>query len=337
MRALKVLVTGAGGYIGSISTYELLKKGFRVVVIDNFTTGYKEPLEILQKKFGKRKLWFYKLDLRSPLDSFFRKEKRIDVVIHYASSCRVDESMSDPQKYFSNNVFSTNNLLMAMKKYNVNKIIFSSSCTVYGKTDYVPVDEKHPTNPINPYGESKKMSEDIIKWYGRLLDLDYVILRYFNVCGASDDGKFGDSKKPSTLLVQNAVRGALGIEPFYLTCPIVDTKDKTPISDYVNVVDLASAHIKALKYLIGGGKSEIINLGSGNGSSVLEIVKEVQKVTNKTFDIKKTKTRKGENAIMLADIKEAKRILKWKPERSIKDSIESLDVWYKNNPQGWKY
>lgn len=337
MRALKVLVTGAGGYIGSISTNELLKNGFKVVAIDNFTTGYKEPLEILQKKFGKRKLRFYKLDLKSPLDSFFQKEKRIDAVLHYAASCSVDESMRKPQKYFSNNVFGTNNLLLAMNKNNINKIVFSSTCAVYGDADYVPVDEKHPTNPTSPYGESKKMSEDIIKWYEKLLDLNYVILRYFNVCGASDSGVIGDSKKPSTLLVQNAVRSALGIEPFYLTCPNVKTKDKTPIRDYINVVDLSHAHIKAVKYLINGGKNEIINLGSGDGSSVLEVVKQVQMVTDKTFDIKRTKARKGEYAIMLADIRKAKRVLKWKPERDIKDSIESLIAWYKNNPQGWKY
>lgn len=337
MRVLKVLVTGAGGYIGSISTHELLKSGFKVVAIDNFTTGYKEPLEILQKKFGKRRFRFYELDLSSPIDSFFQKERGIDAVIHYAASCSVDESMRKPQKYFSNNVYSTNNLLLAMKKNNLNKIVFSSTCAVYGDADYVPVDERHPTKPGNPYGESKKMSEDIIKWYGKLLNLNYVILRYFNVCGASDNGVFGDSKKPSTLLVQNAVRSALGIETFYLTCPTVNTKDKTPIRDYINVVDLSNAHIKAVKYLINGGKNEIINLGSGDGNSVLEVVKQVQMVTDKTFNIKSTKARKGEYAIMLADIRKAKRVLKWKPERDIKDSIESLVVWYKNNPRGWKY
>lgn len=337
MRALKVLVTGTGGYIGSISTYELLKGGFEVVAIDNFSTGYKEPLEILQKKFGKKRFRFYKLDLKRPLSSFFRKEKRIDAVIHYAASCSVDESMRKPQKYFSNNVFGTNNLLLALNKNNIDNIVFSSTCAVYGDADYEPVDERHPINPTNPYGESKKMSEDIIKWYGKLLDLNYTILRYFNICGASDDSEFGDSKKPSTLLVQNAVRSALGIEPFYLTCPTVKTKDKTPIRDYINVVDLALAHIEAVKYLIRGGKSEIINLGSGDGSSVLEIVKQVQKVTNKTFDIKKTRARKGEYARMLADNGKAKRVLKWKPERSMKDSIKSLVIWYKNNPQGWMY
>ena len=184
--------------------------------------------------------------------------------------------MENPQKYFTNNVCGSQNLLSAMLDSGVNKIVFSSTCAVYGETTYVPVDEKHPTRPANPYGSSKLMIEMFLDWYSKLKDLNYIILRYFNVCGASDDGVIGDSKKPSSLLMQNAVRGALGIEPFYLTCPEVDTPDGTPIRDYINVVDLNEAHILALNYLQKGGKSEIVNLGTGNGNSVLEIVKEVQ-------------------------------------------------------------
>ena len=243
----KILVTGGGGYIGSVATHLLLQKGYKVVAIDNFSTGYREPLKKLKSKSKyKSKFNYYKADLRSDLTDIFDKERGIDAVLHYAASCSVNESMENPQKYFSNNVCGSQNLLSTMLKYDVKKIVFSSTCAVYGEAKYVPIDEKHPTNPSNPYGESKLMIERMLQWYGKLSDLKYVILRYFNVCGASDDGIFGDSKKPSVLLVQNLVRGALGIEPFYLTCLKVDTPDGTPIRDYINVVDLNEAHVLAL-------------------------------------------------------------------------------------------
>lgn len=330
-----ILITGAGGYIGSVSTYLFLQNGYDVVAIDNFSTGYKKPLEVLQEKFGKDKFRFYEVDLREDLGLIFEKEKDVMAVVHYAASCLVNESMENPGKYFSNNVGVAMNLLSAMQKFGVKNIVFSSTCAVYGEAEYVPVDEDHPTRPANPYGESKLIIEKMLNWYGKLSGLNYVILRYFNVCGASDDSFIGDSKDPSVLLMQNAVRGALGIEPFYLTCPKVDTPDKTPIRDYINVVDLNVAHLKAVEYLLGGGKSEVINLGTGTGNSVLEIVNKVQEVVGVKFDIKKSASRKGEYAKMIASIKKAKKVLGWKPERSIETSVKSLVAWYKAHPHGW--
>lgn len=332
---MTILVTGAGGYIGSITTYQLLQKGFEVIALDNFSRGYQKPLEILQEKYGKKKLRFYQYNLQDDLSHLFKKEKNIQAVIHFAAYCLVDESMKDPQKYFSNNVCGTQNLLASLLEQKINKIVFSSTCAVYGEAKYVPVDENHPTQPANPYGESKKITEQILNWYGKLANLNYVILRYFNVCGASEDSLIGDSKKPSVLLVQNAVRGALGIEPFFLTCPEVKTKDKTPIRDYINVVDLANAHIKAIEYLNNGGKSEIFNLGTGKGNSVLEIINKVEKATNYKFDLKKTTPREGEYDTMIASIKKAKKVLNWQPEYNIEDSINSLVKWYKSHPKGW--
>lgn len=332
----KILITGAGGYIGSVSTYLLLQKGYEVVALDNFSTGYQEPLKLLQDKYGKNKLRYYSVDLRSDLTLVFQKEKDIKAVIHYAASCLVDESMKIPEKYFSNNVGGSQNLLATLMKFNIKNIVFSSTCAVYGEAEYVPVDEKHPTSPKNPYGESKRMVEKMIDWYSQLQGLNYVILRYFNVCGASDDGLIGDSKQPSVLLVQNAVRGALGIEPFYLTCPEVKTPDKTPIRDYINVVDLNIAHLNALEYLFKEGKSEIINLGTGTGNSVLEIINEVENTTGYKFQLKKTNPRQGEYAKMIADITKAKKILNWKSSRTIKNSVEALMKWYKRHPKGWK-
>lgn len=331
----KVLITGAGGYIGSVSTYLFLQNGYQVVAIDNFTTGYEKPLQVLQKKFGESQFKYYQKDLKENLSEIFNAEKDIKSVVHYAASCIVNESMENPQKYFSNNVCGTQNLLSTLIHYGIKNFIFSSTCAVYGEANYVPVNEKHPTNPKNPYGESKKIAEKIIDWYRELKGLNYVILRYFNVCGASDDGLIGDSKKPSTLLVQNAVRGALNIEPFYLTCPKVDSPDGTPIRDYVNVTDLNTAHLKALEYLLNGGKSEIINLGTGSGNSVLEIVNITKKITGVKFELKKTTPRLGEYAKMIASIDKAKKVLNWQPKRTIEDSIESLIKWYKANPNGW--
>lgn len=330
-----VLVTGAGGYIGSVATYELLKSGYKVIALDNFSTGYKKPLEILQEKFGKENIVIFQKDLIDDLSEIFKENPDISSIIHFAASALVDESMKNPQKYFNNNICGTLNLLKFSLEHDVNKIIFSSTCAVYGEAKYVPIDEEHPTTPINPYGLSKRIVEQILDSYGKNLGLKYVILRYFNVCGASDDGLIGDSKKPSTLLVQNAVRGALNIEPFYLTCPEVDTSDRSPVRDYVNVLDLADAHIKALGYLETRGESEIINIGTGTGFSVLEIVGAVQKLTGVKFEVKKGEAREGEYAIMVASVEKAKKILQWEPKRTLEDSIKSLVTWYKSHPKGW--
>ncbi len=337
----RILITGCGGYIGSVSTYIFLQNGYSVVGLDNFTTGYKKPIELLKEKFGD-KFTFYKADLHDDLSPIFKNN--VDVVVHYAASCLVDESMKNPGKYYSNNVAGSLNLIQVMDKYNVKKIIFSSTCATYGEAEYFPIDEKHPLKPTTPYGSSKKMVEELIQFYGQLRNFNYIILRYFNVCGASDDGTIGDSKKPSTLLVQNAVRGALKIDKFQLTCPEVETPDKTPIRDYINVVDLNEAHLLAVKKLSSFAKAtedkdrfgEIINLGTGTGNSVLEIIDKVQEVTGVKFSIEKTTPRKGDDAKKIASIEKAKKILGWQPKRTIKDSIESLVKWYKIHPQGWE-
>ena len=332
----KVLVTGAGGYIGSIATYLLLNKGYQVVGIENFSTGYKQPLEFFKEKFSDRFI-YYQADLKDKksISEIFAQENNIDAVIHYAAHCLVSESVDDPGKYFENNVFGTLNLVSEMLAADVNNLVFSSTCEVYGDADYVPVDEKHAIHPNTPYGASKRMAEEIIEWHDRLKGLNYVIHRYFNVCGASDDGVIGDSKRPSVLLMQNAVRGALGIEQFYLTYRDVDTKDGSPIRDYINVVDLNEAHILSLEHLVSGGSSQIINLGTGEGNSVLEIVEKVQEVTGVKFEAQRGEARKGEANKIFADVTKAKEVLGWEPKRSIEDSVNSLVKWYKDHPNGW--
>lgn len=331
----KILVTGGGGYIGSNACKLLLDNGYELVVVDNFSTGYREPLELLVKQYGKDKIRFYSGDIREDMSSIFKGESDIKAVIHYVGVCSVNESMLDPYKYFSINTAGTNNLLNQMTKFGIKNIVFSSSCAVYGEAIYMPINEDHPTTPTNPYGQSKLMSEQIIQWFHKSLGINYMILRYFNVCGASDNGEFGDSKKPSVHLMQNAVRGAMGLEPFYLTCPQVETHDKTPIRDYVDVVDLNEAHLEALRLLLEGKGNQIINLGTGKGNSVLEVVKEVQKITGSKLKINKSTSRKGEYAQMIASNQKAMNTLGWKPKRSLKDSVGTLINWYSNRPNGW--
>jgi UDP-glucose 4-epimerase len=334
---MKILVTGGAGYIGSHAVKLLLGKKHQVVVIDNLSRGYLEAIETLSDKFGKKVLRFYQADLLDygPIEKILRKEKP-EAVMHFAAFCQVDESMEKPEMYFENNVFGSLNLLKAMARAQVRDFVFSSTSEIYGESEYLPVDEKHPLNPATPYGESKFMVERMLPWFEKVHNLKYVILRYFNVSGADSEGLIGDSKKPSCLLVQNAVRGALNIEPFQLVCPPVDTPDGTTIRDYINVEDLVEAHWDALCYLQKGGKSDVFNLGTGAGNSVLEIISKVQKITGIKFPVGRGKTRKGETAAKYADISKARKILNWKPKRAIKDSVLSLTKWYKKRPQGWE-
>lgn len=336
MKSKKILITGGGGYIGSIASYTFLQSSFEIIVIDNFSTGFKSPLKVLEDKFGKERIRYYQADLKEDLSFIFEKEKDILGAVHFAASCSVNESMENPGKYFTNNVYGSLNLLQTLLKYKINNLVFSSTCAVYGEAKYMPVDEVHPVDPKNPYGASKKIAEDMITWFHKLQGLNYIILRYFNVCGASDDGLIGDSKKPSSLLVQNVVRGALGIEEFHLTCPKVDTPDKTPIRDYINVVDLSLAHLQAVECLLKGSSSEIINLGTGVGNSVLEIIDKVKKATGVKFDLKEGAMRQGEYSKMIAKITKAKEVLGWEPKRSLEHSVNSLVAWYKMHPEGWR-
>lgn len=335
---MKVLVTGGAGYIGSHAVKLLLENKIPVVVIDNLYRGYRQPIELLQKKFGPENLKFYQADLKDLdlINQIFKKQSP-QAVMHFAALCLVNESVEKPEKYFENNVHGSLNLLKAMVESKVDNLVFSSTCAVYGESRYLPVDEKHPLSPVNPYGESKLAAERTIQWFGNTYGLNYIILRYFNVSGAASDGSIGDSKKPSQLLIQNAVRSALGIEPFKLTCPRVKTKDNTPIRDYINVEDLAEAHLVALNYLRRSNKSDVFNLGTGKGYSVLEIIDQVQKIIGKKFSLKKGKTCQGEYAQIYADIRKAKKILGWQPKRTLKDTVLSLVKWYQNHPHGWGF
>lgn len=329
----KILITGGGGYIGSHVAKLFLERGFPVVVLDNFFRGYREPLRILSE-IGRIDVEAVDLLDAEAVQGVFARHD-IGSVLHFAALCIVNESVEQPELYMRNNVEGTRNLLSAMRTSGVKYIIFSSTCAVYGEAEYLPVDEGHPFHPMNPYGESKLAAENLIRQMSREYELHSVIFRYFNVCGASSDGLIGDSKKPSQLLVQNVVRGAMGIEPFAYTCGDVDTPDRTPIRDYIDVEDLARAHFFGYEYLMAGGASEVFNLGNGHGYSVKEIVSEVEKQFGLTIAKSEAEPRKGEHARIYANPTKAKEILKFQPQKSLTESIESLRKWYTGHPDGY--
>lgn len=319
-----ILVTGGAGYIGSHCVKALLEKGVEVVVFDNLSTGHKETIETL-KNFGK--LAFVKGDLLKPdeLDNLF-SAKKIDAVIHFAAYSQVAESVKDPAKYYINNVCGTLNLLNAMQKYNVKKIVFSSTAAVYGEPQYIPIDEKHPHNPINPYGKTKLMIENIMDDYDNAYNLKSVRLRYFNAAGADSDAKIGEWHEPETHLIPNILK-ADSSKIFELYGTDYDTKDGTCVRDYINVEDLAQAHILALEYLNNGGSTISLNLGTNEGYTVKEVFSVCQKVTNREIPIKFLPRRHGDPAKLIADNSKAKIILGWKPEKTLQDSITSAYRW----------
>jgi UDP-glucose 4-epimerase len=335
---MKILVTGTGGYIGSLAARRLLDAGLEVVGVDSCLRGFKQPMELLQQEFGKEKFRYYEVDIRHEIDSVFEKEDGIDAVMHFAALCNVGESEKFPHRYFENNVGGVIALVEAMHRAGVDQLVFSSTCATYGNPESEVISETHAQNaPTSPYGESKAMAERVIAWYVRLYGMRCVTMRYFNVCGASDDSLFGDSKKPSFHLMQNAVRATLGLAPFVLNYTQVDTPDGSPIRDYINVEDLVNAHLKAMEYLKVGGESDVFNLGTGAGNSVYEIVSEVERIMGVPLEKSAGERRGGDANIAVADNRKAKAILGWEPQRDLEQSIRSLAAWYKKRPEGWDY
>jgi len=330
-----ILITGAAGYIGSHIAKHFLANNFKVIALDNLSRGYREAIEILQKLGD---LEFVEGDIldQTVLTNIF-SNNQIDAVIHCAALCSPDESITKPFEYYQTNLLGTVNLLESMKKFKVDKIIFSSTCAVYGEAITLPIDESHQTKPVSPYGISKLLAEQAIELYKNLHSINYVTFRFFNVCGADSDGVIGDSKKPSQLLMQNAVRGALGIEAFSYTCSKVDTPDGTPIRDYIDVEDLALAHQLALDYLKTNQQSQLINLGNGVGYSVKQIISQVERIMGVVLEKNQARPRAGEYSVVYADASRALELLQWQPKKDLVASINSLLKWYKNKPRGYSY
>ena len=327
-----VLVTGGDGYIGSHCVVSLLDSGYDVVVFDNHSTGFRSTGEVLSRTVSRGKvLEIIEGDLLNPgdIDSVFEKY-RIPAVLHFAAFSQVAESMADPGKYYMNNVSGTMNLLDSMRKHGVGAIVFSSTAATYGEPEYIPIDEKHPQNPINPYGRTKLDIEYMMDDYGKAYGLVSVRLRYFNVAGADSAGRIGECHDPETHLVPNILKSTFGDgTEFRMFGTDYPTRDGTCVRDYVNVEDLADAHVLALKYIENGGKTDFFNLGTQEGSTVKEVFAACEKVTGMKIPLKAEGRRPGDPAALIADSAKAKRILGWAPRRTLEDSIRTAYAWEK--------
>ena len=329
---MTVMVTGGDGYIGSRCVLALLDSGYDVLTFDNRSTGHEETSEAISGMDTKGKfLGAFAGDLlsREDLDGAFGKY-HIDAVIHFAALSQVAESMKRPDIYYRNNVCGTMNLLDAMVEHNVDKIVFSSTAATYGEPEYVPIDESHPQRPINPYGRTKLAIEGMMDDYGNAYGIRSVRLRYFNVAGADSQCRVGELHEPETHLIPNILKSALGEgREFSLFGDDYDTRDGTCIRDYVNVEDLADAHLLALEYLNRGGKTDFFNLGTNEGSTVKEVFAECERITGKKIPLKVCGRRPGDPAVLVADNRKAKEVLGWNPRRTLADSIRTAYMWEK--------
>ena len=323
-----ILVTGGAGYIGSHMALKLLENNEKVVVFDNFSTGHIETIETLMKE-GKDNFEFFEGDLLNlnDLNALF-KGRNIEAVIHFAAFSLVEESTKNPAKYYKNNVTGSINLLDAMHKYNVNKIVFSSTAATYGEPEEIPIKETSPQNPVNPYGTSKLTVEKIMDDYDRAYGIKSVRLRYFNVAGADSKCRIGENHNPETHLIPNILKSTFNNKKtFKIFGDNYNTKDGTCVRDYINVEDLINAHLLALKYLLAGGKTDFFNFFTNEGNSVKEIFDLCTKVTNKEIPFEIAQKRAGDPAVLIADNKKAKEILGWNPEKTLYDSIKSAYMW----------
>lgn len=326
---MAVLVTGGAGYIGSHTVAELLARGEEVVIVDSLETGHQEAVLGGTLHIG---------DIRDSafLDSVFAKHS-IDAVIHFAAYSLVGESMSNPAKYYDNNVHGTLVLLEAMHKHHVSRIVFSSTAATYGEPERTPIQETEATNPTNVYGETKLTMERMMRWFDQAHDIRYVSLRYFNAAGAHENGKIGEDHRPETHLIPLVLQTALGqrkeMKVFGSDYP---TPDGTCIRDYIHVSDLADAHVLAVEYLRGGGRSDVFNLGSGNGFSVLEVIQTAERVTGRSIPTVTEERRAGDPAVLIASADKAKSILGWSPKRDdLNVLIESAWNWHQARPTGY--
>ena len=311
---MAILICGGAGYIGSHLNKQLNNDGYDTIVFDNLVYGHREAV-----KWGD----FVEGDLAkvSDIENVFRKYT-IDAVFHLAAYAYVGESVSKPEKYYYNNVVNTLNLLKVMMENNCTKIIFSSTCATYGEPPSVPITEDMPQRPINPYGKTKLMVENIFKDYSYAYGLKYVVLRYFNAAGADPDGEIGESHNPETHIIPLVLDAASGYRPdIKIYGTDYSTPDGSCVRDYIHVSDLADAHIKALKYLENGGKSDFFNLGNNIGTSVLEIVESVRRVTNRNISVKIEDRRPGDPPKLVGCCDKAQSILGWNPQYTDIDTI----------------
>ncbi|MEA5626070.1 UDP-glucose 4-epimerase GalE [Nostoc sp. UHCC 0251] len=320
-----ILVTGGAGYIGSHTVLALKQAGYNVVILDNLVYGHRDLVEkVLQVE-----LIVGDTGDRALLDHLF-KTRDIAAVMHFSAYAYVGESVTDPAKYYRNNVVGTLTLLEAMLTASVKKFVFSSTCATYGVPEFVPIPENHPQNPINPYGATKLMVERILSDFDVAYGFQSVRFRYFNAAGANPSGLLGEDHNPETHLIPLVLMTALGkresISIFGTDYP---TPDGTCIRDYIHVNDLADAHILGLEYLLKGGDSEVFNLGNGSGFSVREVIAAAEQVTGVSIPIEERDRRPGDPPILIGSGEKARTILGWQPQYpSIKDIVTHAWQWH---------
>jgi UDP-glucose 4-epimerase len=310
-----ILVTGGAGYIGSHYVLHAIEQGAEVVVLDNLVYGHREAVpdgvQLVVAEMGDAET----------LDRIFT-EHNIDAVVHFAAYAYVGESVTQPAKYFQNNTVSAMAVLDAMRRHNVNYFVFSSTCATYGDPRYVPMDELHPQDPINPYGESKYFVERILKAYDRAYGLRYTALRYFNAAGADPGGAIGESHDPETHLIPLVLQAAAGTrESIAIFGTDYDTPDGTCIRDYIHILDLADAHSLALNRLRSGAPSDVFNLGTENGNSVREVIAACERISGRQIRVEEAPRRAGDPPRLVASAAKAKSVLGWKPQY---DSLEPI-------------
>lgn len=327
---MSILVCGGAGYIGSHTVAALVEAGEEVVVFDNLYKGHKGAVP--------EGVPLYVGDLRNDedLDRVFNEQK-IDAIIDFAADSLVGESVTEPLKYYDNNVYGTMCLLKKMVTYGIKYIVFSSTAATYGEPERVPIEENDRTLPTNPYGETKLAVEKMLKWVDNAHDLKYTCLRYFNAAGAHISGKIGEDHSPESHLIPIILQVANGQrEKIMMFGDDYPTKDGTCVRDYIHVTDLSDAHVLALKRLMEGGDSRIFNLGNGTGFSVKEIVEIAREVTGHPIPAEVAPRRAGDPATLIASAEAATDALNWQPKfNAVEKIIETAWAWHKNNPKGY--
>jgi UDP-glucose 4-epimerase len=316
-----VLVTGGAGYVGSHTCLRLAEAGFTPVVYDDLSNGHSEfarwgPLERGDIRDGAR------------LDEVFARY-RPAAVMHFAALIEVGESVKHPGRFYDNNVGGAISLIEAARRGGVNAFVFSSTCATYGDPVQVPMDESHPQHPLNPYGRSKLMIEQALADYDRYAGFRSVALRYFNAAGADPEGRIGERHEPETHAIPLAIQAAMGLRAgFSLFGTDYDTRDGTAVRDYVHVLDLADAHVLALKRLLAGGTSDVFNLGTGTGTTVKELIAAIRRVSGRPFEVAEVGRREGDAPVLVADNRKARDVLGWTPRYGLDEIVRTAWAWH---------
>lgn len=321
-----MLVVGGAGYIGSHTCLDLANKGFQPVVYDNFSNGHREFVKWGPAEEGD-------IRDRARLDEVLAKHKPA-AILHFAALIEVGESVKDPVSFYENNVIGTLTLLSAAQAAGVKAFVFSSTCATYGLPQSVPLDESHQQVPINPYGRTKYIVEQALADYDQYKDLRSVVLRYFNAAGADFEGRIGEWHTPETHAIPLAIDAALGRrQGFKVFGSDYDTRDGTCVRDYIHVLDLADAHVRAVEYLLHGGDSVALNLGTGTGTTVKELLGTIETVSNRPFPVEYVGRREGDSTTLVANNDKARDILGWLPQYDLTEIIQSAWNWHAKSNQ----